>query len=77
MKKITKYLSLTLLMSAVFSCTDLEIEATDSLISEGFAGVADVQGEVSNITNIIAGGVFMLAPMLLDNVFFMFMWASL
>lgn len=57
MKKITKYLSLTLLMSAVFSCTDLEIEATDSLISEGFAGVADVQGEVSNITNIIAGGV--------------------
>lgn len=42
--------------SGVFSCTDLEIEATDSLITDGFAGVANVQGEVTNISNIIAGG---------------------
>lgn len=56
MKKITKYLSLTLLISVGFSCTDLEIEGTDSLISDGFAGVANIQGEVSNISNIVAGG---------------------
>ncbi len=56
MKKITKHLCLTLLIPVVFSCTDLEIEATDSLISDGFAGVANIEGEVANISNIIAGG---------------------
>lgn len=56
MKKITKYLCLTLLFPVVFSCTDLEIEGTDSLISDGFAGVANIEGEVVNISNIIAGG---------------------
>ena len=56
MKKITKYLYITLLIPIFFSCTDLDIEATDSLISDGFAGVANVQGEVANIANIIAGG---------------------
>lgn len=56
MKKIVNYLCLTLPIVLVFSCTDLEIEATDSLISEGFAGVANVEGEVANISNIIAGG---------------------
>ncbi|MBW8242199.1 RagB/SusD family nutrient uptake outer membrane protein [Muricauda oceani] len=56
MKRITKYLNITLLVSLVFSCTDLEIEGTDSLITEGFAGVANVQGEVANIRNIVAGG---------------------
>lgn len=54
MKKITKYLCLALLIPVLFSCTDLEIEATDSLISDGFAGVADVQGEIANISNIIS-----------------------
>lgn len=65
MKKLTKYLCLTLLIPVAFSCTNLEIEGTDSLITEGFAGVADIQGEVSNISNIIAssdlqstGGLF-------------------
>ncbi|UJH66238.1 RagB/SusD family nutrient uptake outer membrane protein [Allomuricauda sp. SCSIO 65647] len=56
MKKITNYLGITLAIAMVFSCTDLEIEATDSLITDGFAGVANVQGEVANIQNIIAGG---------------------
>jgi len=56
MKRITKYLNITLLVSLVFSCTDLEIEGTDSLITDGFAGVANVQGEVANIRNIVAGG---------------------
>jgi len=56
MKIITKYLCITLLIPVAFSCTDLEIEATDSLITEGFAGVANIQGEVTNISNIVAGG---------------------
>ena len=57
MKKITKYVCLTLLFPVIFSCTDLEIEGTDSLIfGDGFAGVADIQGEISNISNIVAGG---------------------
>ena len=54
MKRIIKYLFLTLLTPVVFSCTNLEIEATDSLITDGFAGVANVQGEVANIANLIA-----------------------
>ncbi|WP_127018684.1 RagB/SusD family nutrient uptake outer membrane protein [Flagellimonas beolgyonensis] len=56
MKKITKYLTITLSASLVFSCTDLEIEGTDSLITDGFAGVANVQGEVANLRNIVSGG---------------------
>ena len=56
MKKIVKFLSLTFSVGLIFSCTDLEIEPTDSLITDGFAGVANVQGEVENISNIIAGG---------------------
>ncbi|MBD0777125.1 RagB/SusD family nutrient uptake outer membrane protein [Maribacter sp. ANRC-HE7] len=56
MKKIVNYMCLTLPIVLIFSCTDLEIEGTDSLISEGFAGVANVEGEVANISNIIAGG---------------------
>ncbi len=56
MKKIVKFLYLTIPVALLFSCTDLEIEPTDSLITEGFAGVANLQGEVENISNIIAGG---------------------
>lgn len=56
MKTIKKYLCLSLLFPLVFSCTDLEIEGTDSLITDGFAGVSDIQGEVSNLSNIIANG---------------------
>lgn len=56
MKNISKFAAVILLAAGVFSCTDLEIEGTDSLITEGFAGVANVQGEVANISNIIAGG---------------------
>ena len=56
MKKIENYLYLACIISFIFSCTDLEIEATDSLITDGFAGVSDIQSEVANITNIIANG---------------------
>jgi len=45
-----------LLLPVAFSCTDLEIEGTDSLITSGFAGVSDIQGEVANIRNTIATG---------------------
>ncbi|MGD1946480.1 MAG: RagB/SusD family nutrient uptake outer membrane protein [Croceivirga sp.] len=56
MKRSIKFLSLFFLIPLIFSCTDLEIEPTDSLITDGFAGVADVQSEVTNLTNTIAGG---------------------
>lgn len=74
MKRIIKYLFLTLLTPVIFSCTNLEIEATDSLITDGFAGVANVQGEVANISNIIAssdlqaaGGLFGLNEVSTDE----------
>lgn len=56
MRKLFNYVSIVLLIPMMFSCTDLEIEATDSLISEGFAGVANIEGEVANLANIVAGG---------------------
>ncbi|MEN1784047.1 MAG: RagB/SusD family nutrient uptake outer membrane protein [Bacteroidota bacterium] len=56
MKNIKNYFSLALLIPLVFSCTDLEIEPTDSLISDGFNGVVDVSGEVANLTNSVASG---------------------
>jgi len=56
MKKIKKNFYLMLLLPVAFSCTDLEIEGTDSLITDGFAGVSDIQGEVANIRNTIASG---------------------
>ncbi|MBT8320689.1 MAG: RagB/SusD family nutrient uptake outer membrane protein, partial [Eudoraea sp.] len=56
MRKITNYLSVAVLIPFVFSCTDLEIEATDSLITDGFAGVANIEGEVANLKNIISSG---------------------
>lgn len=56
MRKIVNYLCLMFPIAVITSCTDLEIEPTDSLITDGFAGVANVQGEVENLSNIIAGG---------------------
>lgn len=56
MKRITHYFSLALLVPLLFCCTDLKIEPTDSLISDGFNGVTDVQSEVANLSNSIAGG---------------------
>ncbi|MDG1571813.1 RagB/SusD family nutrient uptake outer membrane protein [Robiginitalea sp. M366] len=42
MKRYLKYFSLSMLAAfALGSCTDLEIEETDSFISEGFQGLAD------------------------------------
>ncbi|MEM9142561.1 MAG: RagB/SusD family nutrient uptake outer membrane protein [Bacteroidota bacterium] len=56
MKKLVKtYMYVTLLAILAASCTDLEIEPTDSLITDGFAGVADLRSEVANLSNIVAG----------------------
>lgn len=61
-KKIMKnrfyhFLTAFTVIAVLGSCTDLEIEETDSIISEDrFDGVADVQGAVTNLSNIIAGG---------------------
>ena len=56
MKRIRNYISLVLFVPLVFSCTDLEIEATDSLITDGFAGVQDIQSEVTNLANSVGSG---------------------
>ena len=51
------FLTAFTVIAVLGSCTDLEIEETDSIISEDrFDGVADVQGAVTNLSNIIAGG---------------------
>jgi len=56
-RRLTKTLGVGILLLATQACTDLEIEATDSIIqSDGFAGVEDIQGEITNISNIVAGG---------------------
>lgn len=51
-----KYYLLTLLsMIALVSCTDLEIEETDSIISEGFQGLADPTSTVDELYNRLNG----------------------
>ena len=37
------------------SCTNLEIEETDSIISEGFQGLADPSSTVDNLYNNLGG----------------------
>ena len=51
MKRINvKFYLLTLLsVIALSSCTDLEIEETDSIISEGFQGLADASSTVDQL----------------------------
>ncbi len=57
MKRINvKFYLLTLLsVVALSSCTNLEIEATDSIISEGFAGLADPTSTVDELYNRLRG----------------------
>ncbi len=76
MKNILNYVCVTLCISLALSCTDLEIEPTDSLITAGFAGVADVESEVANLQNIIANnnlgsqdGLFALNEVSSDEYF--------
>ena len=56
MKRYLKYLSITL--TAVFalaSCTDLEIEETDSFITEGFQGLEDPASALDQLYNNVYG----------------------
>ena len=55
-KQIKKYVLLPLLAIFVISCTDLEIEGTDSIINEdagggAFTGVEDVDASITNLYN--------------------------
>jgi hypothetical protein len=59
MKRINlKFLSLALLaVFGLYSCTDLEIEETDSFISEGFQGLEDSQSALDQLYNQIGGAL--------------------
>ena len=51
-----RFLTLSLLaVFGLYSCTDLEIEETDSFISEGFQGLADPQSALDQLYNSIEG----------------------
>ena len=56
MKNNFKILTLSILsLVGVTSCTDLEIEETDSIISDGFQGLADPSSTVTNLYGSLAG----------------------
>lgn len=56
MKRYLKYFSLSLLaVFALGSCTDLEIEETDSFISEGFQGLEDPTSALNQLYNQVGG----------------------
>jgi len=56
MKKINLKICFSLLVFAgITSCTDLEIEETDSIISEGFQGLADAGSTVDELYNRVRG----------------------
>ncbi len=51
-----KFLSLAFLaVFGLYSCTDLEIEETDSFISEGFQGLEDPQSALDQLYNQVGG----------------------
>jgi hypothetical protein len=53
-----KFLSLAFLaVFGLYSCTDLEIEETDSFISEGFQGLEDPQSALDQLYNQIGGAL--------------------
>ncbi|MCL6267594.1 RagB/SusD family nutrient uptake outer membrane protein [Flagellimonas myxillae] len=53
--QIKFYLLSLLSVGAFVSCTDLEIEETDSIISEGFQGLADPASGVEGLYSTVAG----------------------
>ena len=56
MKRYLK--SISLILTAVFalaSCTNLEIEETDSIISEGFQGLANPESALNQLYNQVYG----------------------
>ncbi len=58
LSSLKSILAIALLSMMTISCTDLEIEATDSIIAEGsvvFEGVADVDASITNLYNDVYG----------------------
>ncbi|WP_281541410.1 RagB/SusD family nutrient uptake outer membrane protein [Maribacter aestuarii] len=53
--KLTMYMFAALSVIGLSSCTDLEIEETDSIISEGFQGLADPASTVDELYNRLNG----------------------
>ncbi len=54
-RKIKIYFTSLVLAAGLFSCTDLEIEETDSIITEGFQGLADPSSSVNELYNRLNG----------------------
>ena len=51
LKQTNRYLALPLLAGAMLtSCTDLEVEPTDSLLAEGFTGIETAEAASSQVT---------------------------
>lgn len=55
LSKLKTFFLFTLLLFGVSACTDLEIEETDSIISDGFQGLEDASSTVDNLYNTITG----------------------
>lgn len=55
--KLTMYMFTALSMIGLSSCTDLEIEETDSIISVGFQGLADPASTVNELYNRMNGQI--------------------
>ena len=49
------YILSAITLAGVYSCTNLEIEESDSIISDGFQGLADPSSAVEGLYNTIAG----------------------
>ena len=55
-RRILKFYMLSAItLVGVYSCTNLEIEESDSIISEGFQGLADPSSAVEGLYNTVAG----------------------
>ncbi|MBR9853245.1 MAG: RagB/SusD family nutrient uptake outer membrane protein [Algicola sp.] len=51
LKQTNRYLAFPLLVSVMLTaCTDLEVEPTDSLLDEGFTGIATAEASASQVT---------------------------
>jgi hypothetical protein len=55
LNKLNKVFMLTFVLLGLSACTDLEIEETDSIISDGFQGLEDASSTVDNLYNTVTG----------------------
>ncbi|QMU64293.1 MAG: RagB/SusD family nutrient uptake outer membrane protein [Flavobacteriaceae bacterium] len=56
-KKLHSFFLYSISVALLFSCTDLEIKETDSRLSSGFTGVADVNAALDNAYNSLNGKI--------------------